>query len=127
MSRVIKTPPATPVPLSPEARRQALLQGLGGVLGAFALILVASFVVELVDPTSAHLHEWWRRGLFGTIGLLGELVAVLGMWRLSVARDQRWDLPGVFAAVVLCASVPLCLLWMFLTLLSFSPGPIFGG
>jgi hypothetical protein len=117
---VKESPPAAPDRLPTEARRKALLQGLGAIL-----LSVAFFVLLGYAPVPA--NDFWRRTGAGVVGLLGESFTVVGMWRLSVARDRRWDLLGIIVLPLMWASLLPCLIWMFLVVTAVTGGTLFGG
>jgi len=69
----------------------------------------------------------WLRGLALGLLAIGFLIALAAVWRLSVARDRRWDLLSFAAAgLLLFPAVPVLLMLLFL-IVSGLVGKIYGG
>jgi hypothetical protein len=108
----------TPTRLEPVIRTKALWQGVLGVFGALAwlgaLIILAKYVPNLRERLPFILLL-----LFCLVGLA---VSVVGIWRLSVARNLRWDWRGVAAlCLMLFLGLPTLSLWLFYVVLLLSP------
>ena len=98
-----------------------------GLLVALAWFFVLGYLGNLVDPEGRQVREWWHRGLFGALGLIGVAATAFGLWRLGAAKDRRYDLLGWTAMLLTGLGLLVLVLWIFFTFLIFSPGPIFGG
>ncbi|MBI2516336.1 MAG: hypothetical protein HYV95_05415 [Opitutae bacterium] len=109
--------------IEPQQRRQAFRQGVAGVFAALAWLF-------LLGKGSAHFpppQAGWLWVVVRLLLALGLALAIIGVWRLSVARDRRWDGLGIAAfGLLLLPGIPLLLLFLFMLLTSFLGG-IFGG
>jgi predicted tellurium resistance membrane protein TerC len=108
--------------LEPEQRKRALWQG---VLSAFAapawFIATARSITHFPNPA-----EWLQRVAILILFLIGLVVAIFSIWRLSVARDRRWDARGTIAlCLMLVPGLPTLFLFLFV-LVSIFAGPVFG-
>jgi hypothetical protein len=117
----------SPIPrpeLEPRQRQRALGQGALGVFGAIAWLFA---LARLIDGLPNH-QETWLHVLVVLLGLAGLALAVAGVWRLSVARDRRWDFRGIGAlCLMLFLGIPtLCFLLYLVVLLLSAPGSMFG-
>ena len=70
----------------------------------------------------------WQHILVVILGFVGLAIAIVGVWRLSVARDRRWDVRGVVAlCLMLVPGLPTLFLLLFLVVVLLSPsGRMFG-
>lgn len=125
----MSTPPAPELNATGKgpARYRQLLQSAVAIVGAAVWLLVWAKVTQSHDSGSAAETPWWGRALTVLAGLLGAGLAALGLSRGSQARDGRFDLVGLLAAVVMLGGWFMILLWLFLTILTLSPGSLFGG
>lgn len=106
-----------------QPRRRALWQGVLGVV--FAPVWLIALGRSLAY--FSHPREGLQRVLVIALLVVGLALAVGSIWRLSVARDRRWDLPGMVAlALILIPGLPTLLLFIYLVVSAFM-GPIFGG
>ncbi len=97
-----------------------------GVLGVFASAL---YLVALGRSLAyfSHPREGLQRLLVIVLLFIGLAIAVVGVWRLSVARDRRWDLRGIVAlCLILVLGLPTLFLFLYLVVSGFM-GQIFGG
>ena len=107
-----------------NVRHKALQQGIAGVFGAVAMIVTMGWVTKYLDSPKP---GWPKLALFGTLALLGFVLALLGVWRLSVARNSRWDWRGILAlCLMILPGYPILFMFVFLFLTAFL-GPIYGG
>ncbi|MFA5264430.1 MAG: hypothetical protein WC378_11450 [Opitutaceae bacterium] len=113
--------------LTPELRRRALLQGTVGEAGAFLWFFAIAYLGQIIDAEGTFTHALWHRILFGCFGLLGLTGAMLGLWRLSLARDKRLDPLGIGALLLMGPGLVLLFMWLFYAILAFHPGSIMGG
>jgi hypothetical protein len=110
--------------LESAKRRQVWLQGALGVFGAVAWLIAMGKLTDLLS----HPREGWQRMVFLALALVGLALSIFGVWRLSVARDKRWDGWGVSAlGLILVPGIPILFLLLFLVVMILSPpGRIFG-
>jgi hypothetical protein len=106
-----------------ERRTQAFWQGVLGVFAAPVWLIVLGRLIGYFS----HPREGLQRIVILILLLIGLALAVVGVWRLSVARDRRWDVRGLVAlGLMLIPGLPGLFLFLFLVVSSFM-GPIFGG
>ena len=109
--------------LETPQRQRALLQGCLGVFGSVAWFLLLGRLLNYVPGPSA----LWHKLVFAVLLGLGLVAALLGVWRLSVARNLRWDGRGILAlGLMLFPGYPILLMFVFLILTLFL-GPMYGG
>jgi hypothetical protein len=110
--------------LDPAKRRRIWWQGVLGVFGAVAWLFVLGKLSTYLPNPRASL----QRVLLLVLSLAGLALAIVGVWRLSVARDKRWDGWGVSAlGLILVPGFPILFLLLFLEVVLVSPpGRIFG-
>jgi hypothetical protein len=110
--------------LEPAKRRRIWLQGALGVFGAVAWLFVIGWLTSFL----LHPREGWQRVACLVLALVGLALSIFGVWRLSLARDQRWDGWGVSAlGLILIPGIPILFLLLFLVVMILSPpGRIFG-
>jgi hypothetical protein len=104
-------------------RYRLLLHSAVAIVGAAVWLVAWAKLTQSLDSGSAAETPWWGRALTVLAGLL----AALGLSRGSKARAGRFDLVGLLAAVVMLGGWLMVLLWLFLTVLTLSPGSLFGG
>lgn len=106
-----------------DQRKRATWQGA-------ACVLLAPFCLAAVgrsQETLAHLPPLLQRAASLVLVFLGLALSIAGLWRLSVARDRRWDLRGILVlCLMLVVGIPTLGLLLFL-IVSGIMGPIFGG
>ena len=111
------------VMMEPKARRRVFWQGL---VCAVAAPVWMYGVGRALAPFPAPLTGWLRGLALGLL-VIGFLIALAAVWRLSVARDRRWDLLSLAAAgLLLFPAVPVLLMLLFL-IVSGLVGKIYGG
>ncbi len=104
-------------------RQRALLQGGLGVFGSVAWFLLVGKVLTYVPGPTA----MWHKLVFAVLLVLGLIVALLGVWRLSIGRDHRWDWRGILAlCLMIFPGYPMLFMYVFM-ILSLFLGPMFGG
>lgn len=109
--------------IEPQQRRQAFWQGLAAVFTAVAWMLLLGKASAYFSPQQAG----WQWVAVRSLLIVGLALAIVGVWRLSVARDRRWDGMGLAAGgLLLFPGIPVLLLFLFMILTSFLGG-IFGG
>lgn len=108
-------------------RYRLLLQSAVAIVGAAVWLVAWIKLTQSLDSGSAAGTPWWGRALTVLAGLLGAGLAALGLSRGSQARAGRYDLIGLLAAVVMLGGWFMILIWLFLTVLTLSPGSLFGG
>jgi chromate transport protein ChrA len=109
--------------MEPQPRKQAMWQGvLGVVLAPLWLIALGRALAYFSHP-----REGLQRAVVIALLFVGLAIAVVGVWRLSVARDRRWDLPGIVAlCLIFFPGLPTLFLFLYLVVSGFM-GQIFGG
>ena len=109
--------------MEPKARRRVFWQGLACAVAAPVWMYG---VGRALAPFPAPLTGWLRGLALGLL-VIGFLIALAAVWRLSVARDRRWDLLSFAAAgLLLFPAVPVLLMLLFL-IVSGLVGKIYGG
>ena len=107
-----------------NVRHRALMQGTAGVVGAVAMLVLTGWLTKHLDSPKL---SWPKLALFGTLMVVGFIMALLGVWRLSVARNSRWDWRGVVAlGLMILPGYPILFLYVGFALMMFL-GPIYGG
>lgn len=107
-----------------HVRQKALQQGVAGVFGAVAMIVAIGWIIKYLDSPKL---GWPKLALFATLALLGFALALLGVWRLSVARNSRWDWRGMVAlGLMILPGYPILFMFVFMILTAFL-GPVYGG
>ena len=104
-------------------RKQALWQGGLSVFVAPVWVIVLGKLLDYFP----HPREGLQHIVILMLLFIGLAIAILGVWRLSVARDKRWDVQGIVAlCLMLIPGFPTLFLLLFLAVSSFM-GSIFGG
>ena len=104
--------------LEPEIRTKALWQGVLGIFGAVAWLCVLIILAKYVP----NLRERLPFILLLLFCLVGLAISIVGIWRLSVARNLRWDWRGVVAlCLMLFFGLPTLAIWLFYVVLLLSP------
>lgn len=101
-----------------EVRKRALGQGALGVTGAVGLFLLTGW---LQSVWTGSLALWTSFVLF----VLGFAGSILGVWRLGVARNLRWDGWGLLALLLmLVPGYPLVFVYLMLFITGLV-GPVY--
>ena len=87
----------------PGKRTRALWQGAAGVLGSMVIFFVGAFALSRLGAGS---EKWIAVVFFGALAAV-----ILGVWKLGVARDHRWDGRGLLALALMVLGYPLLLLF----------------
>ncbi len=107
-----------------NVRHRALMQGTAGIFGAVTMLILTGWLTKYLDSPKL---GWPKLVLFGTLSVVGFTLALLGVWRLSVARNSRWDWRGVVAlCLMILPGYPILFLYVSFVLMMFL-GPLYGG
>jgi len=101
-------------------RKKAMVQGILGIVGAVGQLFLSSWLQE-------HTSGRFATGLGIVLFALGFGLGILGVWRLSVARNLRWDWCGMLALILMIVpGYPIVFLYV-LVIISGIFGPLFSG